>query len=87
MSFLTGVPHPNAAKVFINWFYSREGQTVYNQHHQSVSLRKDVPQDHLSPQERYVDGRPFFIQSLEDVEPGRPAETLILARKIFEEGK
>lgn len=87
MSFLANVPHPNAAKMFINWFYSKEGQTVYNQNHRSVSLRKDVSQDHLPPQERYVDGRPFFIQALEDVEPGRPAETLILARQIFEEKK
>ncbi len=87
MSFLSNVPHPNAAKVFINWFYSKDGQTVYNQNHRSVSLRKDVSQDHLPPEERYVDGRPFFIQALEDSEPGRPAETLILARRIFEGGK
>jgi len=39
--------HPNAAKLFVNWYLSREGQTVYNQLNTRpnlVSLRTDVPQ-------------------------------------------
>jgi ABC-type Fe3+ transport system substrate-binding protein len=46
-------PHPNAAKVLINWFLSREGQMAvqktgagepgYN------SLREDIPKNHLPP--------------------------------------
>lgn len=40
-------PHPNAAKLFINWYLSREGGTVYNTccaRPGRAHLRKDVPQ-------------------------------------------
>jgi len=87
MSLLSNVPHPNAAKVFIDWFYSKEGQTVYSRSHRSISNRKDVAQDHLPPEERYKEGTPFFIQAAEDLEPGRPQATLQLGRQIFEEAK
>jgi iron(III) transport system substrate-binding protein len=36
-------PHPNAARVFINWLLSREGQTVFAQAQGYVSGRADVP--------------------------------------------
>jgi iron(III) transport system substrate-binding protein len=36
-------PHPNAAKVFINWLLSKEGQTVFAQAQGYVSARADVP--------------------------------------------
>jgi iron(III) transport system substrate-binding protein len=44
-------PHPNAAKVLINWFLSREGQTAVqktgaNDPGQN-SLREDIPKEHL----------------------------------------
>ena len=41
-------PHPNAAKLFVNWWYSREGQTAYVESTSAlgplglVSLRSDV---------------------------------------------
>jgi iron(III) transport system substrate-binding protein len=35
-------PHPNAAKVFINWFLSREGQDWYGRLMQNGSRRLDV---------------------------------------------
>ena len=38
-----GAPHPNAAKVFINWFLSPEGQTIFGKNATVASVRKDVP--------------------------------------------
>ena len=35
-------PHPNAAKLFINWFLSREGQEVYTRSMHQASRRLDV---------------------------------------------
>ena len=35
-------PHPNAAKVFVNWLLSREGQDVYNRAHMQASRRLDT---------------------------------------------
>lgn len=36
-------PHPNAARVFVNWLLSAEGQRVYAQAKVGFSMRKDVP--------------------------------------------
>jgi ABC-type Fe3+ transport system substrate-binding protein len=49
LSVLSHMPHPNAAKLFINWLLSKEGQTHYQKHFLRVdpmfSLREDVPPD------------------------------------------
>ena len=37
-----GVPHPNAAKVFTNWYVSKPGQEVYESVMLAVSRRTDV---------------------------------------------
>jgi len=42
-------PHPNAAKVFINWLLSKEGQTIFARAYGYVSARLDVPTDHTEP--------------------------------------
>ena len=59
---LDKAPHPNAAKVFINWFLSREGQTTfqdaYGRSGNDVpnSLRLDVPKDKILPEDRRIEG-------------------------------
>lgn len=37
------VPHPNARKLFINWFFSKEGSTIYAPLQGYPSTRTDVP--------------------------------------------
>jgi len=87
MSYVTNAPHPNAAKVFIDWFYSREGQSLYSKNDGNVSLRKDVPHDHLPPSVRYVEGSPFMMPTAEDQQESRPLELLALGKQIFEQGQ
>lgn len=41
-------PHPNAAKVFLNWLLTKEGQTAWSKGMGYVSRRLDVPTDHLA---------------------------------------
>lgn len=41
-------PHPNAAKVYINWILSKEGQTQFAKTLNYISARVDVPTDHAS---------------------------------------
>jgi len=54
-------PHPNAAKIFINWLLSRRGQIAL-QHSQvnaespADSLRIDIPKDEVPFQSRRLDG-------------------------------
>jgi ABC-type Fe3+ transport system substrate-binding protein len=55
-------PHPNAAKVFINWFLSPEGQYAFqkvsfkSQSSAPDSLRIDIPKDHVLPDDRREEG-------------------------------
>lgn len=46
---LDKAPHPNASRVFINWFLSREGQYLMSKETELPSLRIDIPTDHLDP--------------------------------------
>ena len=41
-------PHPNAAKVYINWLLSKEGQTEFAVASGYISSRLDVPTDHAA---------------------------------------
>jgi iron(III) transport system substrate-binding protein len=59
-------PHPNAAKLFINWFLSREGQlTVQNiaaKEAEGVdSLRMDIPKDMIPPDYRRAGEKTKFL--------------------------
>src|SRR5262245_8429235 len=62
IGLINKAPHPNAAKVFINWLLSREGQvTVQSAYAKakigvSNSLRTDIPKEVVPPDERLVDG-------------------------------
>jgi iron(III) transport system substrate-binding protein len=42
-------PHPNATKVYVNWYLSKEGQTAFARASGYVSSRLDVPSDHADP--------------------------------------
>lgn len=42
-------PHPNAARLFVNWIMSQEGATLASQAGSTESARVDVPTDHLLP--------------------------------------
>jgi iron(III) transport system substrate-binding protein len=56
-------PHPNAAKVFVNWFLSREGQIALQKlgrpdaHN---SRRIDIPKDDVDPYNRLEPGKKYF---------------------------
>jgi iron(III) transport system substrate-binding protein len=53
-------PHPNAAKLFVNWYLSRDGQATYAKLNKGNSRRKDVapgdpnPANALKPDVKYV---------------------------------
>jgi ABC-type Fe3+ transport system substrate-binding protein len=88
ISFINGAPHPNAAKLFLNWFLSREGQTLFSRTLPATPVRKDAPQDHLPEGLRYVEGMRLLQKDLEDMlKPERTQVRRELAKQIFEEGK
>src|SRR5437870_263840 len=55
ISAFANAPHPNAAKLFINWFLSKEGQTLTHTMVPNIdrsSLRNDVPFGEVVPEQR-----------------------------------
>lgn len=46
IAMLNKPPHPNATKLYLNWFLSKEGQTIFSRAMGYVSSRLDVPADH-----------------------------------------
>ena len=50
MAVLDKAQHPNAAKVFLNWVMSREGQIEWQKISHKNSLRTDIPKDGIPPE-------------------------------------
>src|SRR5215813_6873161 len=78
LSLVKGGPNRNAAKVFINWFLSRKGQTALQKYPDLYgeeapnSRRTDIPKDILPPLSRLVPGKKYFDVSdpkYADMEP------------------
>ncbi len=62
IALINRAPHPNAAKVAINWLLSREGQMAYQRISALTgvgadSLRIDIPKDVVPKGSRRVDGK------------------------------
>jgi iron(III) transport system substrate-binding protein len=49
LALFNRAPHPNAAKIYVNWLLSKEGQAVFARASGYVSARADVPSDHAEP--------------------------------------
>jgi len=62
ITLMDRAPHPNAAKVFVNWFLSREGQISLQrslaraEDNAPDSLRVDIPKDDIHPSSRRKEG-------------------------------
>jgi ABC-type Fe3+ transport system substrate-binding protein len=73
LSFFNRAPHPNAAKVAVNWLLSREGQTTWLDSNQKTgglndSLREDISKEKVSDQARRVKGAKFLWLNPEWIE-------------------
>jgi ABC-type Fe3+ transport system substrate-binding protein len=63
LGFPDRAPHPNAAKVFINWFLSRRGQTAFQKlgrRDAHNSRRIDIAKDDVDPSNRLEPGKKYF---------------------------
>jgi iron(III) transport system substrate-binding protein len=86
LGLVNKAPHPNAAKVFINWLLSRKGQIALQTELAKSdtpvdSLRIDIPKEMIPAEERRVEGAKYLILD------SRP-ETLEMEPifKVMEEG-
>jgi iron(III) transport system substrate-binding protein len=76
IALINRAPHPNAAKVFINWFLSREGQMAWQKQTDRNSLRSDIPKDGITKWRDKVppdDGTYIFtnLPTYNDLKPGQ----------------
>lgn len=60
VSVVERAPHPNAAKLYVNWLLSREGQTAWEEETTYASLRVDLPKTKVilgpEPGKTYANG-------------------------------
>ena len=61
MSLFKNAPHPNAAKIAINWLLSQEGQNGYQKifaqlHDVRQSMREDISKEIIPPAYRRIKG-------------------------------
>lgn len=70
LALVRNAPHANAARVFMNWFLSKEGQTVYHQAASTSSHRKDVP-DFAPPGGKFVAKRVLDVDMAMEIEAGK----------------
>jgi iron(III) transport system substrate-binding protein len=64
LSLMNRAPHPNAARVFINWFLSPKGQIALQRladpDDPPNSRRIDIPKDDVPVSNRLIEGRKYF---------------------------
>jgi iron(III) transport system substrate-binding protein len=63
INIMAPAPHPNAAKVFVNWLLSREGQLAWQHEVKAPSLRVDIPKDGVYPALIPQEGRSYVDAS------------------------
>lgn len=63
MTVASPAPHPNAAKVFVNWMASKEGLETYARGYGSATLRTDVDESFLNPGNIPRPGAKYFDDS------------------------
>ena len=83
LSLIKGAPHPNAARVFINWFLSRKGQIALQRHRDLYgelppnSRRVDIPKEDLPSESKLVKGRKYLDVSRADWQDMTPIFKLV----------
>ena len=72
-------PHPNATKVYLNWFLSRDGQSVWQKLTGRNSFRTDIPKDMIAYPDEQIpkEGGKYLLSSLPQYEDVRPLRKLI----------
>jgi iron(III) transport system substrate-binding protein len=77
-------PHPNATKVYLNWFLSREGQLIWQKLTGRNSFRTDIAKDMIPHPDEQIpkEGGKYLLSSLpqyEDIEQLRKLVDEVLA--------
>ena len=91
MSLPGQAPHPNAAKVAVNWLLSRAGQIAFQKATNdrggtgADSLREDIPKDDVFPPQRRVQGIEYLITARPELMNMKPI--IDVAEKALNQAK
>jgi iron(III) transport system substrate-binding protein len=75
IALINNAPNPNAARVFINWFLSRAGQTAWQTvmngkvQEPSDSMRVDIAKDKVSAPAKREEGKKYRVTGFLDPDP------------------
>ena len=87
ISAFANARHPNAAKLFINWFLSRECQTLTHTMIPNLdrsSLRNDIPAGEVVPEQRRAAGVEYAFPDADPKFGARQEEAQKWVYKIWE---
>lgn len=82
LGLVNRAPHPSAARLFINWLLTREGQTIFSRTMGAQSGRLDVPTDHLPKEYLREPGVNYLISYNEEYVLKEP-EVIEKAAEVF----
>ena len=82
IALMNQAPHPNAARVFINWLLSREGQASFQKTMNSAdllveSMRVDIAKDPVPAAQRRVAGTRYIIMDTPERSNQEPVNKLL----------
>jgi iron(III) transport system substrate-binding protein len=75
LALINNATNPNAARVFVNWFLSRAGQTVWQTvmntkvQEPSDSMRVDIPKDKVTAPAKREEGKKYRVTGFLDPDP------------------
>jgi len=82
LALMNRAPHPNAAKLFINWLLSKEGQTSFQKIMNGPdvvmeSMRTDIPKDPVPAANRRVAGINYVVMDTAERSDQAPVAKLL----------
>lgn len=83
ISIPSNPPHPNATKTFLNWFLTKEPQTIFVRETDWQSTRLDVPTNIITPHRVRKPGIKYFRPDTEEFLEKRNTVFLQDAKEIF----
>lgn len=73
LGVLNKAAHPNAAKIFVNWLLSKEGQTLIQKEIGGASRRVDIPKEGIDPDNTLKPGGKYLPGDTEEASRTRAA--------------
>jgi ABC-type Fe3+ transport system substrate-binding protein len=87
ISAFANAPHPNASQLFVNWFLSKEGQTLTHTMIPAIdrsSLRTDIPIGEVVPDQRRTAGKEYAFPDADPAMGAKQEEAQKWVLKIWE---